>query len=1729
MKKITFLLIATLFAFNGYSAFLKNAPVDLKQPDGAVIHCFLTGDEYHRRIHDKDNYTIIQNPATGYYVYAILKGEELLPSGYTVGMIDPRAIFLQPGYDIPVKQINKERVAILKSAPAVALPPTKGTFNNLVISIRFSDQNPTTLTLQDYENKFNSLTVLSLKSYYKEVSNSQLNIVSSYYPKPQSQTIVEYQDSHPRDYYTSYHITDNPIGYKANEWMEREQTLFKNAILFVAAQVEQSLINYDSNNDGVIDNVVFVMQANADTGGIIFWPMTSSLSSTQVFIGNKQVITYNKQLSSWFTSDVICHEFFHSLGAPDLYRYINKEIEPAGSWDIMGITGTQHMTTYMKWKYGKWFSAINEITKPGTYTLNPVSQSAFACYKIPSPMSPTEYFMVEYRKKEGLLESTIPASYNDGLIVYRINTQVGTGNSQGPPDELYIYRSGGDLTTNGDIAKAAFSISNNKTAFNAETNPSCILSNGDPAWIDISNITSAGTVISFTVNSVNPLPKPQNFKSGTKNSQILLSWNSPEKKGYTLLGYNIFLNNNVTPLNVSLITDTTYLTPVPGQATNYNFRLTAKYQQGESTPVTCMFINTTIPSILDSLALVAIYNQCDGPNWAHNDNWIKGPLSTWYGVALDNNGRVTELGLYNLDEPGNEQFGLINKLPEEIGYLTELQILGTSNNQLSGELPIDLGKLIKLKTLQFSNCNLAGNIPHELGNLANLEFLDLSNNNLTGSIPLEICNLAKLNHLQLSSNQLSGSVPVQIGNLKKLNVIDLSTNKFSGSIPKELGSVLTLENLYMTNNELSGELPVQLFLLQNLKVLSLEENKLSGQLPVELGNLKLLTTLGLGGNLFSGTIPEEIWNLTELVSLNLAGKLPEGNLTGPLSTRIGKLVNLWYLQLQYNQLSGSIPGEIGNLKKLEHLWIHENKFSGNLPNEIRGLSELKTFHVFNNQFQGLPDLSNLTKLNVLNIPLNNFTFEDIEPEMNIVFQSGGGGLLYSPQAKIGKIETIYAPVGRTYQLSVYCGGKNNRYQWFKNGVAISGIQSTPDFAVTSIITGNNGEFFCRITNTTVPNLTIESYPVTLLGSNTLIANAGPDRGADEGTSVVLDGTASYNPKATPLSYKWTAPAGITLSSATASKPTFTAPEISVNSDYTFSLVVNDGTVDSPTNQVKITVIQVNKIPVANAGADQSVNEGAVVTLDGSVSADADGNPLTYNWTAPAGIVLSSSTVAKPTFIAPEVTATTNYLFSLVVNDGFVNSPADQVIITFKNVNKAPVANAGNDQVVNEGATIILDGSASKDPDESPLTYLWTAPAGIVLSSTTVVKPNFIAPEVTVSTNFTFSLVVSDGTVNSAADQVIITVRSENKTPVANAGPDQTVNEGAIVTLDGSASTDPDGNPLTYKWSAPAGIILNSSSGANPGFTAPEVNANTDFTLNLVVNDGISDSPADQVIITGKQINKTPVANAGIDQSVNEGATITLDGSASSDPDGNLLAYKWIAPAGITLNSTTASKPVLTAPVVNVNTNFTVYLIVNDGNVDSPPDEVIITVVNVDHAPYVKNTIKDISVDKGAPAQVIDLTTIFADDDSEDVLSYLVSSNSNNLVINPVIVNSILTLNFSAENSGVAEIEITASSGGKNAKLKFKVEVKLPTGIDPLTGKDDVVIYPNPTKGMVHISFDKIPETGTFVTVSDISGKAISKLKADRNEIYLDLTGYPSGLYLISIDRKNSKTYKILLE
>jgi PKD repeat protein len=264
-----------------------------------------------------------------------------------------------------------------------------------------------------------------------------------------------------------------------------------------------------------------------------------------------------------------------------------------------------------------------------------------------------------------------------------------------------------------------------------------------------------------------------------------------------------------------------------------------------------------------------------------------------------------------------------------------------------------------------------------------------------------------------------------------------------------------------------------------------------------------------------------------------------------------------------------------------------------------------------------------------------------------------------------------------------------------------------------------------------------------------------------------------------------------------------------------------------------------------------------------------------------------------------------------------------------------------------GANVTLDGSGSSDPDGDTITYAWSftsKPTGstAALSNSTIVNPTFTVDQ---GGNYVLQLIVTDSH-GAASTPASVTISTQNSAPVANAGPAQTVNVGALVTLNGSLSSDPDGDTITYLWSftsKPAGstAVLNNSTAVNPSFT---VDKDGSYVVQLIVTDshGASSAPATVTISTQ---NSPPVANAGPAQTVSVGALVTLNGSLSSDPNGDTITYAWSftsKPTGsaATLANATTVQPTFTADLAG---SYVVQLVVTDSHsAASNPATVTIT-------------------------------------------------------------------------------------------------------------------------------------------------------------------------------------------
>jgi hypothetical protein len=276
----------------------------------------------------------------------------------------------------------------------------------------------------------------------------------------------------------------------------------------------------------------------------------------------------------------------------------------------------------------------------------------------------------------------------------------------------------------------------------------------------------------------------------------------------------------------------------------------------------------------------------------------------------------------------------------------------------------------------------------------------------------------------------------------------------------------------------------------------------------------------------------------------------------------------------------------------------------------------------------------------------------------------------------------------------------------------------------------------------------------------------------------------------------------------------------------------------------------------------------------------------------------------------------------------------------------PVAAAGANQTAHVGSLVTLDGSGSADtntPPQTPLTYAWTLvskPAGssAEIASAAAVSPTF---RTDVMGAYVASLAVTNAAGLTSAPSVV-TVSTSNSVPVADAGPDQSIIlVNSVVQLDGSQSYDPDGDAIAYQWtllSAPQGsaATLSDPTSARPTFTA---DLHGTYVARLVVSDPWDIGAPDDVTVSFSNVR--PIASVGAGGSTLVGTKVTLDGSASSDANGDPLTFLWTinsAPTGsrsVVINPTSA----VASFVPDLPGTYVAQLVANDGYLNSEPSTV----------------------------------------------------------------------------------------------------------------------------------------------------------------------------------------------
>jgi hypothetical protein len=438
-----------------------------------------------------------------------------------------------------------------------------------------------------------------------------------------------------------------------------------------------------------------------------------------------------------------------------------------------------------------------------------------------------------------------------------------------------------------------------------------------------------------------------------------------------------------------------------------------------------------------------------------------------------------------------------------------------------------------------------------------------------------------------------------------------------------------------------------------------------------------------------------------------------------------------------------------------------------------------------------------------------------------------------------------------------------------------------------------------------------------------VANAGPDQTVHVGDTAQLNGAASSDADHDPLTFNWALTTRPTGSAAALKGPTTVTPSFLVDKagTYVAQLIVNDGTSDS--NPDTISLSTVNSRPVAVAGPNQTVHWGATVQLSGSGSSDPDGDPLSFTWALLSQPDGSAAQLSDAHVIAPTFTAKTTglYVVQLVVDDGLLTSAPSTLTVTA--TNQPPVAH-DDTATATAGTPATINVLANdSDPDGDPLHM---ASVGQPHSGTATIAGS--AVQYTATAGFTgtdtFTYVVSDG-VDTATATVTVTVSGTvNHPPVANAGPARTGYVGDSLPLDGSASFDPDGTPVTYAWSiisGPAGATLAAATTVSPTIAATSSGS---YVIQLTVSDGsLTSTPAtttatfsalptlrvvDMQIPEGNSGTSTMSFAVTLSAPINRAVSVqyaTHDGTATAPSDYQATSGTLVIPA----NATSASIPV----------------------------------------------------------------------------------------------------------------------------------------------------------------------------------------------------------------------------
>ncbi|WP_248516873.1 PKD domain-containing protein [Salinarchaeum laminariae] len=392
------------------------------------------------------------------------------------------------------------------------------------------------------------------------------------------------------------------------------------------------------------------------------------------------------------------------------------------------------------------------------------------------------------------------------------------------------------------------------------------------------------------------------------------------------------------------------------------------------------------------------------------------------------------------------------------------------------------------------------------------------------------------------------------------------------------------------------------------------------------------------------------------------------------------------------------------------------------------------------------------------------------------------------------------------------------------------------------------------------------------------ADAGGPYSVDEGGSVFLDSDGSSDPDGSIDQTTWTVDGQGSISNGVYQAP----DDITEDATATVELEVTDDDGEPDTDTATVDITAVNEPPNADAGGPYSVDEGSSISLDSSGSSDPDGSISSTTWSVLSGPGSISGGTYQVSNSAGDTTATVK----LKVTDNEGEPATDTATVDIQPVNEPPNADAGGPYSVGDGSSVSLDASGSFDPDGTIDDMSWS----IVSGGGSISGGTYHAPDsVDGDTTTTVELEVTDDQGETDTDQATVDIQYSNEAPSADAGGPYDVQEDGSVTLDSSGSSDPDGSIDGASWTIASGPGYISGG----TYHAPDsMTSDATVTVDLTVTDDDGTPDSDTTTIDVSEVNDPPTADAGGPYSVDEGSSVALDASGSTDGDGSIQTVTW---------------------------------------------------------------------------------------------------------------------------------------------------------------------------------------------------------------------------------------------